>query len=165
MTTSPRAEVQHVIVAGAGVAGLEALLALRALAEERVSLTMIGPDPDFTYRPLLVDEPFLTGIAERYELAPIAEELGADFVREAVTGVRPDEHVIELADGSTQRYDMLLVCLGGKLRAPYRQAFTFPPIGRRVTRDERLAASGRGQGRWPARVRRCPWSHVAAAAV
>ncbi len=47
-----------VVVAGGGVAALEATLALRALAEERVWIDLLSPDPRFWYRPLAVVEPF-----------------------------------------------------------------------------------------------------------
>ena len=54
MTGSPR----HVLVAGGGVAGLEALLALRHLAGDRVELSLLSPRADFSYRPMAVAEPF-----------------------------------------------------------------------------------------------------------
>jgi len=85
--------------------------------------------PDFSYKPLTVEEPFLQGVAARMELAPIAAELGARFVQQAVVAVRPDDHAVELADGSSLGYDLLVVCTGGRLRAPYKRAFTFPPVG------------------------------------
>lgn len=37
----------HVLVAGAGVAALEATLALKALAEERVDVEVLAPEDDF----------------------------------------------------------------------------------------------------------------------
>ena len=45
-----------VLIAGGGIAGLEALLGLREVAGERVRLTVVAPDPDFTYRPMAVAE-------------------------------------------------------------------------------------------------------------
>jgi NADH dehydrogenase FAD-containing subunit len=44
----------HVVVAGAGVAGLETALALDAIAHEYVTVDLIAPEHDFTYRPLAV---------------------------------------------------------------------------------------------------------------
>ena len=38
----------NIVIAGGGVAGLEALLALQALAGDRVALTLIAPEPDFS---------------------------------------------------------------------------------------------------------------------
>jgi sulfide:quinone oxidoreductase len=37
-----------VVIAGGGVAGLEALLGRRALAGDRVRLTLVAPDADFS---------------------------------------------------------------------------------------------------------------------
>ena len=54
----PRGNGTRVVIVGGGVAGLEALLALDDLGGDRVSLTLVAPQPDFVYRPLLVEEPF-----------------------------------------------------------------------------------------------------------
>jgi sulfide:quinone oxidoreductase len=40
--------LHRVVIAGGGIAGLEALIALRDLAGDRVALTLVAPDPDFT---------------------------------------------------------------------------------------------------------------------
>jgi sulfide:quinone oxidoreductase len=146
---SPGAAKLNVVVAGGGVAGLETLLALRHLAGDRAGVTLVAPEPDFVYRPLLVDEPFLLGVAERQALGPIADELGARFVEEAVAGVRADDHVVELAGGSALEYDVLVVCAGATRLAPYRHAFTFPaPSGEAPRMDDWLrAAEDRGGGR------------------
>src|SRR5918994_1811290 len=44
----------RVLIAGGGVAGLEALLALHALAAERTEVALLSPAETFEYRPLLV---------------------------------------------------------------------------------------------------------------
>jgi sulfide:quinone oxidoreductase len=59
-----------IVIAGGGVAGLEALLGLRAVAGDRVHVTLVAPDPDFTYRPLAVAEPFALGHAHRGSTEP-----------------------------------------------------------------------------------------------
>ena len=46
------------LIAGGGVAGVELLLGLGELAGERVEITMLAPEPEFTYTPLLVEELF-----------------------------------------------------------------------------------------------------------
>ena len=73
------------------------------LAGDRVELTLVAPDPDFLYKPLLVEEPFDLGPAERHALGPLVEALGGDFVQKAVTRVKPDEHTVELTDGVEAR--------------------------------------------------------------
>ena len=59
----------RVLIAGGGVAGLEALLALRDLAGDRVELTLLSPETEFVYRPMAVAEPFGRGRADRHPLA------------------------------------------------------------------------------------------------
>ena len=68
-----------VVIIGGGVAGLEALLGLRAMAGDRVRLTLAAPEPDFSYRPLAVAEPFALGHAYRVPLSQFAEDAGAEL--------------------------------------------------------------------------------------
>ena len=77
----------HVVVAGGGVAGLEALLALRTLAGDRIDLTLVAADPEFTYRPLAVAEPFALGHAYRVPLSQFTEDAGAALVIDSTIGV------------------------------------------------------------------------------
>ncbi|HSD25267.1 MAG TPA: FAD-dependent oxidoreductase [Solirubrobacterales bacterium] len=128
----------RVVIAGGGVAGIEALLALDDLAGDRVAKTLVSPDPDFLYKPLLVEEPFDIGPAERYELQPLAEEKGASFVQRAVSRVRPDDHVVELDDGSTLEYDFLVACAGGRFVSALDGAITFPYPGEAFRADALL---------------------------
>src|SRR5437867_1129720 len=95
----------EVLIAGGGVAGLEAVLALHDLAPDHVRMTWLTPDPDFVYRPHLVEEPFSTRPAERLALAPIADELGASLVRGKLVGVDAEGHRAILDDGSALDYD------------------------------------------------------------
>ncbi len=45
-------------IVGGGFAGIEAALALAALAPGLAETSLISPDPDFVYKPLVVAEPF-----------------------------------------------------------------------------------------------------------
>ena len=65
-----------VLIVGGGVAALEALIALRELAEERVQIELVTPSAEFAYRPLAVAEPFGLGDQRRYDLVRIAEDHG-----------------------------------------------------------------------------------------
>lgn len=129
-----------VLIAGGGVTGLETLLALRDLAAEKVKVTLLSATPEFTYRPLTVEEPFSLGPAERKELSAIAVELGAAFIQGSLVGVNPDKHQVELADGSTPGYDVLVVCVGAKPRAVYERATTFG-IGTELFRIDDLLSN------------------------
>jgi sulfide:quinone oxidoreductase len=139
----------RVVIVGGGVAGLEALLALHDLAGHRAQLTLVAPQPDFLYKPLLVEEPFDLAPAERHELAPLAEEKGAQFVLHSVTAVDTDRQAVVLDDGSELDYDQLLVCAGGRYRPAFEQATTFPSgpepyradevLDRAAAKDHRMA--------------------------
>ena len=118
-----------IVIAGGGVAGLEALLALRAIAGERVSLTLIAPDPDFSYRPMAVAEPFALGSAHSVPLREFAEETGAELVRAAVVGVDDARRQVRLDDGGTRSFDALLVAPGGRAVSGVEGATTWWPGG------------------------------------
>ena len=47
----------RVLVAGGGVAALEATIALRALAPDLVQVELLAPNEEFAYRPLAVTLP------------------------------------------------------------------------------------------------------------
>lgn len=128
----------RVVIAGGGVAGLETLLALHDLAGDRVALTLVAPQPDFLYTPMLVDEPFGLGPADRFELEPLARERGAQFVQQAISKVRPAEHLVELDDGSAMEYDQLVICVGGRFEAAFENATTFPSQEEPFSADEVL---------------------------
>ena len=138
MNDQPSSDGARVVIAGGGVAGIETLLALHDLAGDRVALTLVAPQPDFLYKPLLVEEPFDLGPAERHELEPLAAEKGAQFVQHAVSAVRPDDQVVELDDGSTLGYDYLVVCAGGRYKPAFEGATTFPSGGEPFSADELL---------------------------
>ena len=116
---------RHVVIAGGGVAGLEALLALRGHAR----LTLVAPDPDFVYRPLAVAEPFGLGHAHRVPLSRFAADAGAELVLEGVEAVDDEAGEVRLADRSTHRYDALLLAPGGRPVAGVEGATTWFPGG------------------------------------
>jgi sulfide:quinone oxidoreductase len=118
-----------ILIAGGGVAGLEGLLALHALAADRVSLAVIAPDPEFTYRPLAVAEPFALGHAHRVPLSRFAEETGAEVVIDAVVGVDDAGRTVRLREGGGRAFDALLLAPGGRAVAGVEGATTWWPGG------------------------------------
>ena len=100
----------RVVIAGGGVAALEALLALRELAPGRVAIQLVAPEPEFVYRPLLVAEPFGIAEARRVPLADVAADTGAHVVRDALGGV--EGQVARLASGRALPFDALVIAIG-----------------------------------------------------
>jgi sulfide:quinone oxidoreductase len=82
----------NVLIAGGGVAGLEAALALRDLAGERIRTTMLAPEAEFVYRPMRVREPFACGGARHYPLDQIARDVGFELRPDAFKWLDPSEH-------------------------------------------------------------------------
>ena len=103
-----------VLIVGGGVAALEGLIALRSLAEERVSIELVTPEPYFTYRPLMVGEPFGYGEAKRYDVVEIAAAHGAAVHLAGIRRVDADEHIVVTWDGRSLSYDVLLVAIGAQ---------------------------------------------------
>ncbi len=134
----PEAQRHRVVIVGGGIAGLEALLALSDLAADRAELTLVAPVDEFVYKPLAVEEPFAPGSVERRDLAPIGEGEGATFVHQRVTAVRPERHVVELADGAELDYDSAIVCVGAKPRAVFAHAETLRTHGNPIDVDSLL---------------------------
>ncbi len=120
-----RASPVHVLIAGGGVAALEATLALRALAERRVAITLVAPESDFVYRPLAVAEPFRVGEVERFPLRPLVEAAGAELRQGRVAAVDPDRRLVVTAEHEELPYEVLLLALGAVPREALPGALTF----------------------------------------
>ncbi len=114
----------EVLIAGGGVAALEGALALRELAGGRVTVRVMAPSAEFVYRPLTVQEPFAYARAQRYPLDEIAQDIGAELIVDALSGVDPGRRTVRTESGSEVGYDALLLGLGARLRARYEHAIT-----------------------------------------
>jgi sulfide:quinone oxidoreductase len=136
---------RHVVVAGAGVAGLETALALRALAEGRVSVELVAPEREFTYRPLAVAEPFRIGEMRRFPLEPLVRATGAHLRRGTVRTVDPKEQFVTLADGVQLSYDVLVLALGALPREAVPGALTFRGAEDRTKLEDLLNRATSGQ--------------------
>jgi sulfide:quinone oxidoreductase len=115
----------RVVIAGAGVAALEATLALRAAAADRVDIELVAPETRFWYRPLAVAEPFGLGDVLSFELPHLAAEAGAQFTPGEITAVDAAAHVARTASGAELPYDVLLITTGASPRPAVAGALTF----------------------------------------
>jgi sulfide:quinone oxidoreductase len=115
----------RVVIAGGGVAGIEALLALHALAGDRVELTLVAPTTDFVYRPLAVAEPFALGHRRRTPLAEAADRAAANFVHAPLTSVDTTSRTVRLGDGETLPYDALVLAMGAAAEPAFGDGHAF----------------------------------------
>jgi sulfide:quinone oxidoreductase len=124
-TPTPSGKPLRVLIAGGGVAALEATLALRALAEDRVALQLVAPEREFMYRPLAVVEPFRVGEVGRFPLATLTKAAGAELRQGTITSVDPERHVVVGNGGEEISYDVLLLALGARPIPAVANALTF----------------------------------------
>jgi sulfide:quinone oxidoreductase len=121
----PTRKPLDVLIAGAGVAALEAALALQALTDGEVAVELVAPEAEFTYRPLAVTEPFRVGEVTRFPLKTLVEAARARLRRGSVAAVDPERKVVALDDGLELAYDILLLALGARPREAVAGALTF----------------------------------------
>jgi sulfide:quinone oxidoreductase len=117
-----RTDPLQVLIAGGGVAGLEAAFALREFAGDRVAITILVPTDEFVYRPMSVVEPFSAGCAQHYPLAKLAAAAGATLVQDALVQVDATSQQVRTASGAELSYDALMICLGATLHKRYDHA-------------------------------------------
>ena len=115
----------RVLIAGAGVAALEAALALRDLAGDRVTVELVAPEAEFVYRPLAVAAPFKIGEARRFPVRRLVEAAGATLTQGAVRGVDAERKLLTTDDDQELAYDALLLALGARPLESIEGAFTF----------------------------------------
>ncbi|MBV9807001.1 MAG: FAD-dependent oxidoreductase [Solirubrobacterales bacterium] len=120
-TSTPRTEV---VIAGGGVAALEAALALRDLAGDRVTTTLLAPSQTFVYRPARVKEPFGYAAAHTYPLADIARDINVELVRTTLESLDTSRSVLRTADGTQLGYDAVVLATGARLRPAFSHGLT-----------------------------------------
>jgi sulfide:quinone oxidoreductase len=113
-----------VVIAGGGVAALEAALALRDLAGERIITTVLCPRAEFVYRPMRVREPFAYSGAQQYPLADIARDVGFELRQDAFKWLDPEKRTVHTDNGEQLEYDALLLALGATQRPALAHADT-----------------------------------------
>lgn len=110
------------VIAGGGVAALEAALTLRYLAGERVQITLLTPDDEFVYVPQAVREPFSGPPARRYPLARPVDDLRLHHHRGELRAVDTGRRTVSTVNGESLSYDALLLAVGARQQPRFRHA-------------------------------------------
>jgi sulfide:quinone oxidoreductase len=132
----------RVVIAGGGVAGLEAMLALHDLAEDRVEVELLSPAREFVYKPMLVAEPFGTARAVRLDLGPLVAAAGALHRADSLVGVDPSKRTVTTGGGDRLEYDALLVAIGAHPVEAVPGALTFDGESRSSKFEQLLQTLG-----------------------
>src|SRR4051812_21266820 len=115
----------HILIAGGGVAAVEAVAALRTLAGPLPRITVIAPDDELVPRASSVASPFGLGAPNPLSFAAIQRHAGFELTRGRLAAVRAGEHVAELDGGEMIGYDKLLVAVGACPHPALPRAVTF----------------------------------------
>jgi sulfide:quinone oxidoreductase len=106
------AERTKVVIVGGGVAALEGALVLQALTSQETEVELVAPERDFTYRPMLVAEPFGHGSVRTFPLRRLAAAAGASVREAVVTGVDAERRFVRTSSSDAISYDELLLAPG-----------------------------------------------------
>ncbi len=114
----------RVMIAGGGVAALEAALALREVGGDHISTTLIAPNSDFRYRPMSVRAPFGFAGAASYPLEEITRDIGVELLADKLSWVDPATRVVHTDGDEQMPYDALLLALGARMHPRFKNAIT-----------------------------------------
>ncbi|MGB0098269.1 MAG: FAD-dependent oxidoreductase [Solirubrobacteraceae bacterium] len=115
----------RILIAGGGVAALEAMMALRAMVGSLVHVELVAPEVEFSYRPVAVAAPFGMGEVRRFELAKIAADHDAHHRQDSVAEVDRRASVAVTESGERLVYDYLVLATGAHRNAAIEGALTF----------------------------------------
>ncbi|MCL6548435.1 MAG: NAD(P)/FAD-dependent oxidoreductase [Alicyclobacillus sp.] len=108
---------KHIVILGAGYGGLLAALETRRLlTADAAKITLVNRQP---YHQIVTELhlPAAGTASDRHVQVPLDKLVGnkrIDICLGEVSAIRPDERVVELADGSGLTYDLLVVGLGSE---------------------------------------------------
>ena len=115
---SPR----RVVIAGAGVGALEALLALRELVPRGLEIDVIAPGESFLYRPVSIAESLRGAEPPGFDLDALLRDQQVRRHVDALARVDVGERTVHTRSGATLRYDELIVATGPRMASALRGA-------------------------------------------
>jgi sulfide:quinone oxidoreductase len=114
-----------IVIAGGGIAGLEALVALRDHLGSEVRIELIEAATDLVERQRAVEQPFTGGTPRRFDLVRIAADHDAHLRPDRLASVDAEAGQVRTVRGDTLDYDALLVAVGAKPDVAVPGALTF----------------------------------------
>lgn len=140
----PDGKPPRVVIVGGGVAALESVLALRALAGMRVEIELIAPDAELRYPPLDVVQPF--GLRPpRVDLTEALATLSARHRRERVEVVHTHEQCVKTSTSALVPYEALVIAIGARALPPLGGALTFGGPGASEQLEQLVADAAAGR--------------------
>ena len=137
----------RVLIAGSGVAAVEAVLALRHLAGRNFDIGLLAPAHALEHKPASVAAPFGLGAPAPLDLHELARRYEVTLVEGELAGVDVDRRRARLATGDDHDYDHLLVAVGALPVPALPGSLTFRGPADVPTVERLLAEVARGPRR------------------
>lgn len=115
----------RVLIAGSGVAAVEAVLALRHLAGRNLDIALLAPAHALEHRPASVATAFGLGAPPPLDVHDLARRYDVELVEDELAAVDVAARSARLASGAERAYDHLLVAVGAKPEPALAGALTF----------------------------------------
>ena len=120
-----RRQPERILIAGGGVAAVEAVAALRALAGPIPHITLLAPETRMAQRPASVGAPFGFGGREPLRLDEIARHAPFELRVGSLSEVDPGTSTVRTEANESIPYDTLIVAVGAQPRPAVEGAITF----------------------------------------
>jgi sulfide:quinone oxidoreductase len=117
--------MSSIVIAGGGVAGLEALVALRHHLGPDPRIDLLEANVELVERPMAVAEPFGGAAPRHFDLSRIAADHAAVLRPDQLGSVEPTERRLRTVRGDVLEYDALLVAVGARTDIAVPGALTF----------------------------------------
>ena len=116
---------ERVLIAGSGVAAVEAVLALRHLAGRGFDIDLLAPSHALEHRPASVAAPFGIGAPPPLDLHELARRYAVGLVDGRLVRVDVEERQAIVVGGRAHHFDHLLVAVGARPVQSIPGALTF----------------------------------------
>jgi nitrite reductase (NADH) large subunit len=112
-----------IVIVGAGPAGVSVAETIRAY-DRQSKIVVLSAEPYPPYSPPAMADHFITGSTSHlWRGRHWPKQLGVEYRKGMeVTRIEPDAHRLQLKDGTTIKYDRLVLATGGRLYAPIEGA-------------------------------------------
>jgi sulfide:quinone oxidoreductase len=115
----------RIVIAGGGIAGLEALIALHGHLGSSAEIELLEANADLVERQRAVAEPFGGKPAQHFDLVRIAADHGARLRPDRLASVDPERRRVRTVRGDVLDYDALLITVGATPDLAVPGALTF----------------------------------------
>src|SRR4051794_18348631 len=115
----------RVLIVGGGVAGLETLAALHALAGYRVEVTILAPEVKFINHSMSVEQPFKPQRVRGIKLEQAARQFHARWHQGSLDRVEHQQRFVITKAGDRLHYDKLVLATGARYEPDFSDSLTY----------------------------------------